>query len=55
MDQVQAMRMFMFSHLFGPFLGLTISFSMLYIKGEADLSWWVFFLAVAAFWPFPWR
>lgn len=46
-------RMFLFSHLFGPFLGHTISLSMLYIDGGADASWWVFFLAVTAFWPFP--
>ena len=49
---LQAVRMFLFSHLFGPVLGHTISFSMLYVKGEADLAWWVFFLAVTAFWPF---
>jgi signal transduction histidine kinase len=53
-DLVQGVRMFLFSHLFGPFLGHTISLSMLYIKGGADASWWIFFLAVTAFWPFPW-
>jgi signal transduction histidine kinase len=53
-DLVQGVRMFLFSHLFGPFLGHTISFSMLYIQGGADASWWIFFLAVTAFWPFPW-
>jgi signal transduction histidine kinase len=52
-DLVQGVRMFLFSHLFGPFLGHTISFSMLYIQGGADLSWWIFFIAVTAFWPFP--
>lgn len=46
-------RMFLFSHLFGPFLGHTISLSMLYIDGTADASWWIFFIAVTAFWPFP--
>lgn len=51
-DILQAVRMFLFSHLFGPFLGLTICLSMLYVGGQADLSWWVFFLAVIAFWPF---
>lgn len=50
-DTLQAVRMFLFSHLFGPLLGHTISLSMLFIGGEADLSWWVFFLAVTAFWP----
>lgn len=51
-DLVQGVRMFLFSHIFGPFLGHTISFSMLYLQGGADLSWWVFFIAVTAFWPF---
>ncbi|MGO9453902.1 MAG: sensor histidine kinase [Candidatus Binataceae bacterium] len=52
-DYLVNIRMFMFSHLFGPFLGHTISLSMLYIDGGADASWWVFFFAVTAFWPFP--
>jgi signal transduction histidine kinase len=52
-DLVQGVRMFLFSHLFGPFLGHTISLSMLYMQGGADLSWWIFFIAVTAFWPFP--
>jgi signal transduction histidine kinase len=51
-DTLQAVRMFLFSHLFGPLLGHTISLSMLYVGGQADLSWWIFFLAVTAFWPF---
>lgn len=50
-DTLQAVRMFLFSHLFGPLLGHTISLSMLFIGGEADASWWIFFLAVTAFWP----
>ena len=49
---LQAVRMFLFSHLFGPLLGHTISLSMLYIGGQADLSWWILFLAITAFWPF---
>jgi signal transduction histidine kinase len=52
-DYLVNIRMFLFSHMFGPFLGHTISFSMLYIDGGADRSWWIFFLAVTAFWPFP--
>jgi signal transduction histidine kinase len=50
---VQAVRMFLFSHMFGPFLGHTISLAMLYMQGGADPSWWIFFIAVTAFWPFP--
>jgi signal transduction histidine kinase len=45
--------MFLFSHLFGPLLGHTISLSMLFVGDGADASWWIFFLAVTAFWPFP--
>jgi signal transduction histidine kinase len=51
-NMLQAVRMFLFSHLFGPLLGHTISLSMLYIGGQADLSWWILFLAITAFWPF---
>jgi signal transduction histidine kinase len=51
-DILQAVRMFLFSHLFGPFLGLTICFFMLLVGGHADLPWWIFFFAVTAFWPF---
>jgi signal transduction histidine kinase len=51
-DLLQGARMFLFSHLFGPFLGHTISISMLIIGGRADLPWWVFFGAVTLFWPF---
>ena len=53
-DTVQAVRMFLFSHFFGPFLGHTISLSMLFVdEGHADLSWWIFFVAVTAFWVYP--
>jgi signal transduction histidine kinase len=52
-DILQAVRMFLFSHLFGPFLGLTICLSMLFLEGRADFSWWILFLAITAFWPFP--
>src|ERR1700729_11681 len=50
-ELIHGVRMFLFSHLFGPFLGHTISFSMLFLGGRADWDWWVFFLAVTAFWP----
>jgi signal transduction histidine kinase len=52
-DILQAVRMFLFSHFFGPFLGHTISLSMLYIGGKADLSWWILFLSISAFWLYP--
>ncbi len=49
---LQAVRMFLFSHLFGPILGHTITLSMLFLRGEADAAWWVLFVAITAFWPF---
>jgi signal transduction histidine kinase len=52
-DLLQGVRMFLFSHLFGPFLGHTISLYMLFIQGHADWHWWIFFGAVTLFWPFP--
>jgi len=52
-DLVQGIRLFLFSHIFGPFLGNTISFAMLYLQGKADGPWWIFFIAVTAFWLFP--
>lgn len=50
-DTLQAVRMFVFSHLLGPVLGHTISLSMLFIGGEANLEWWILFIALTAFWP----
>jgi signal transduction histidine kinase len=52
-DLLQGVRMFLFSHLFGPFLGHTISLYMLFVQGHADWHWWIFFGAVTLFWPFP--
>lgn len=52
-DILQAVRMFLFSHLYGPFLGHAISLSMLYVGGRADLSWWILFLSISAFWLYP--
>ena len=45
-------RMFIFSHLFGPFLGHTITLYILFERGTVDFAWLVFFGAVTAFWPF---
>jgi hypothetical protein len=49
---VQGVRMFLFSHLFGPFLGHTISLYILFVTGQPDWAWWVFFIAITLFWPF---
>lgn len=50
-DVVQGIRMFLISHFFGPFLGHTISLYVLYIQGQPDLPWFVFFSAITLFWP----
>lgn len=50
-DMLQAVRMFLFSHLFGPLLGHTITLSMLLVGAPADRDWWILFLAISAFWP----
>ncbi|MFT4240649.1 MAG: HAMP domain-containing sensor histidine kinase [Acidovorax sp.] len=52
-DTLQGARMFMFSHFFGPFLGNTVTLSMLYLGAEADLSWWILCFAVSGFWVYP--
>ncbi len=52
-DTLQGMRMFLFSHFFGPFLGNTVTLSMLYLGAKADLSWWILFFAVSGFWIYP--
>ncbi len=52
-DMLQAVRMFLFSHLFGPLIGHTMSLSVLYLEGQADLSWWILFLSISAFWLYP--
>ncbi|MCC7123478.1 MAG: HAMP domain-containing histidine kinase [Acidobacteria bacterium] len=50
-EKLQAVRMFLFSHLFGPILGHTVTLSMLALQGQADTAWWVLFASVTAFWP----
>lgn len=50
-DVVQGVRMFLISHLLGPFLGHTISLYILYIQGKPDWAWMVFFVAITLFWP----
>ena len=52
-NTLQAVRMFLFSHFFGPFLGHTMSLSVVYVGAQADLSWWILFLSISAFWLYP--
>jgi signal transduction histidine kinase/ActR/RegA family two-component response regulator len=53
-DRLHCVRMFLISHLFGPFVGHTLSSSILFLGFEADLAWWVFFWSITAFWAYPW-
>ena len=52
-EPLRRVRMFMVSHLFGPFLGHTISLCLLALAPNPDMAWWVFFGAITAFWAFP--
>lgn len=46
-------RMFLISHLFGPFLGHTISLYILFIDPHPDWAWYTFFGMITMFWAFP--
>jgi signal transduction histidine kinase len=50
---LRRVRMFMISHLFGPFLGHTISLCLLALAPSLDISWWIFCGAITLFWVFP--
>lgn len=52
-NTLQAVRMFLFSHFFGPFLAHTMTLSVLYVGAQADLSWWILFLSISSFWLYP--
>jgi signal transduction histidine kinase/CheY-like chemotaxis protein len=52
-ETLRRVRMFMVSHLFGPFLGHTISLNLLALDPHPGIAWWGFFGAIAAFWLFP--
>jgi signal transduction histidine kinase/ActR/RegA family two-component response regulator len=52
-ESLRRARMFLISHLFGPFLGHTISLYILAIDPHPDFAWWVFFGVITLFWAFP--
>jgi signal transduction histidine kinase len=52
-ESLRRARMFLISHLFGPFLGHTISLYILFIDPHPDVAWWTFFSVITAFWVFP--
>ena len=52
-ETLRRVRMFMVSHLFGPFFGHTISLSLLMLAPRPGVAWWVLFGALTSFWAFP--
>jgi len=53
MELLRRARMFLISHLFGPFLGHTISLYILFIDPHPDWAWYTFFGLITLFWAFP--
>jgi signal transduction histidine kinase/ActR/RegA family two-component response regulator len=53
MEALRRARMFLISHLFGPFLGHTISLYILFIDPHPDWAWYTFFGLITLFWAFP--
>jgi signal transduction histidine kinase/ActR/RegA family two-component response regulator len=52
-ETLRRARMFLISHLFGPFLGHTISLYILFIQPHPDSAWLIFFGVITLFWAFP--
>ena len=52
-EVLRRVRMFMVSHLFGPFLGHTIILCLLALDTDPGLAWWTLFSVMTAFWAFP--
>ncbi|MFJ6024695.1 sensor histidine kinase [Brevundimonas sp. NPDC092305] len=53
-DTHRRARMFMISHVFGPFLGNVIPLYLYFINGiPADFRFWTFLVSVTAFWVYP--
>ncbi|HKW53956.1 MAG TPA: HAMP domain-containing sensor histidine kinase [Stellaceae bacterium] len=46
-------RMFLISHLFGPFLGLTVTAYLYRLDPNPGRPFWIIVAAIAAFWAFP--
>jgi signal transduction histidine kinase/CheY-like chemotaxis protein len=49
---LQRTRMFLISHLLGPFLGSTIT-TYLLVVGGPSLAWWVLTASILVFWVYP--
>ena len=46
-------RMFLISHIFGPFLGLTVTAYLYRLDPKPEGPFWIIVAAIAAFWAFP--
>jgi hypothetical protein len=47
-------RMFLFSHIFGPFLGHTMVVYLYALDPAPDIAFWTIVVAMSGFWVFPW-
>jgi signal transduction histidine kinase len=52
-DMQQPARMFLISHIFGPFLGHTITIYLYLLDPRPDYGLWVLAASITAFWAFP--
>ncbi|HJT06148.1 MAG TPA: HAMP domain-containing sensor histidine kinase [Stellaceae bacterium] len=52
-EMQQPARMFLISHLFGPFLGHTITIYLYLLDPHPDYALWVLAASITAFWAFP--
>src|SRR3546814_10668197 len=49
-DSHRRARMFMLSHVFGPFLGIVIPLYLFIVGVEQDYRFWIFTASITAFW-----
>ena len=52
-EMQQPARMFLISHIFGPFLGHTITIYLYLLDPHPDYALWVLAASITAFWAFP--
>ena len=52
-DSHRRARMFMLSHVFGPFLGNVIPLYLFMIGADRDYRFWIFATSITAFWIYP--
>src|SRR3546814_277328 len=52
-DSHRRARMFMLSHVFGPFLGNVIPLYLFIVGVEQDYRFWIFTASITAFWLYP--